>query len=65
MPDTAIAMRTLADLATTTETLQQSSNKHSDEPNEIDVDLRMSEMLLVDTTGFSMDETSILGGSYR
>ncbi len=64
MPDNSVAMRTLADLSTISETLQ-SSNKRCSEPKEIDVDPQIAEMVLVDTMGFSMDETPVLGGSYR
>ncbi len=64
MPDNAVATRTLADLSTISEALQ-SSNNRCNEPKEIYVDLQISEMVLVDTMGFSMDETPVLGGSYR
>ncbi len=64
VPDSTVAMRTLADLVALSDEALQSS-KRCNQPEEIADDLRTAEMLLVDTMGFSMDETPVLGGSYR
>ncbi len=66
VPDVKVATRTLTDLSTSSEeALQSSTTRRCNELKQINIDLRIAEMLLVDTMGFSMDETSVLGGSYR
>ncbi len=65
VPHSTVAMRTLTDLLTLSDEEALQSSKQCNQPEEIADGLRAAEMLLVDTMGFSMDETPVLGGSYR